>query len=91
MFYRHQASKMYTVSSVVFAFSFAEIPFFSWASLVFCVFFYFPAGFWAIAYKFFLYFLFMTLNLGAFTFMGQVRVPRNYVSLNGGSLTELLA
>lgn len=72
MFYRHQAAKMYTVRSILVAFSVAEIPFVLWSSMIFCVCFYFLVGFSPLAYKFFLYYLFFTLNLGAFTFLGQV-------------------
>ena len=73
MFYRHKAAKMYTVRSILIAFLVAEIPFILLASMIFCVCFYFLVGFSLLAYKFFLYYLFFTLNLGAFTFLGQVR------------------
>lgn len=72
MFYRHQAAKMYSVRSILVAFSVAELPFILWSSMLFCVCFYFLVGFSPLAYKFFLYYLFFTLNLGAFTFLGQV-------------------
>jgi len=72
MFYRHKAAKMYTVRSILIAFLVAEIPFILLASMIFCVCFYFLVGFSLLAYKFFLYYLFFTLNLGAFTFLGQV-------------------
>jgi ABC-type multidrug transport system permease subunit len=72
MFYRHKAANMYNVRSILIALSVAELPFIMLSSMVFCVCFYFLVGFSLLPYKFFLYYLFFTLNLGAFTFLGQV-------------------
>lgn len=71
MFYRHKAALMYNSSALDLAFTFAEVPFILWSSLVFCVIFYFMAGFSAEAYKFLLYYAFFTLNLGTYTYLGQ--------------------
>lgn len=65
---------MYSERAVLLAFTFAELPFIMLSSMVFCVGFYFLCGFSTLAYKFFLYYLFFTLNLGAFTFLGQMMV-----------------
>jgi ABC-type multidrug transport system permease subunit len=72
MFYRHKAALMYSPQAVLIAFTFAELPFIMLSSMVFCVCFYFLVGFSTLAYKFFWYYLFFTLNLGAFTFLGQM-------------------
>jgi len=72
MFYRHKAALMYSERSIILSFTLAEIPFILLASMVFCVCFYFLVGFSPLAYKFFLYYLFFTLNLGLFTFLGQM-------------------
>lgn len=72
MFYRHKAALMYNTRAIVKALSVAEVPFVLLSSMIFCVCFYFLVGFSSLAYKFFLYYLFFTLNLCAFTFLGQV-------------------
>lgn len=72
MFYRHKAALMYSEQAVLLAFTFAELPFIMLSSMVFCLCFYFLVGFSTLAYKFFWYYLFFTLNLGAFTFLGQM-------------------
>lgn len=71
MFYRHKACMMYNHRAVNFAFSIVEAPFIFLSSLVFCLLWYFTAGFAVDAVKFFLYLLFMTLGLAVFTFLGQ--------------------
>ena len=63
---------MYKSSSINAAFSFAEIPFIVWASVVFVVVFYFMIGFSAEASKFFTYLLFFALTLATFTYLGQM-------------------
>lgn len=72
MFYRHKASLMYDQKAMLLAFTIAEIPFIFLAGLVFVVGFYFLVGFEVLAYKFFLYLLFFILNLGVYTFAGQL-------------------
>lgn len=72
MFYRHKAANMYTSFSVIVAFTLAEIPFVFFASLLFCVLFYFPMGFALSAAKFFLFFMFITFGIGTFTLIGQM-------------------
>lgn len=72
MFYRHKAALMYSEQSIILGFTVAECPFILVASLVFCICFYFLVGFSTLAYKFFLYYLFFTLNLGLWTFAGQM-------------------
>lgn len=71
MFYRHKASMMYDHKAVTLAFTLVEAPFILLSSMVFCLLWYFTAGFTANAAKFFLYFMFMTFSLGVFTFFGQ--------------------
>jgi hypothetical protein len=88
MFYRHKAAKMYTVRSILIAFLVAEIPFILLASMIFCVCFYFLVGFSLLAYKFFLYYLFFTLNLEHyFPGSGTRRCHGNNVFLSDISLT----
>lgn len=72
MFYRHKSALMYKSSSINAAFSFAEIPFIIWASVVFVVVFYFMIGFSPEAAKFFTYLLFFALTLATFTYLGQM-------------------
>jgi len=85
MYYRHKAALMYTNQSVLVAVTLAEIPFIMLASMVFVVIFYFMLGFADDAAKFFLYYLFFTLNMGAFTFLGQmlVALSRDAVTAQG--------
>lgn len=71
MFYRHKASMMYDHRAVNLAFTLVEVPFILLSSMVFCLLWYFTAGLAVNAAKFFLYFVFMTLSLGVFTFFGQ--------------------
>ena len=71
MYYRHKASMMYDHKAVTLAFTLVEAPFILLSSMVFCLLWYFTAGFALNAAKFFLYFLFMTFSLGVFTFFGQ--------------------
>ena len=63
---------MYKSSSINAAFSFAEIPFIIWASVVFVVVFYFMIGFSPEAAKFLTYLLFFALTLATFTYLGQM-------------------
>ena len=63
---------MYNSSSINLAFTFAEIPFICWAAMAFVVIFYFMVGFAAEAAKFFTYYLFFTLTLATFTYLGQM-------------------
>jgi ABC-type multidrug transport system ATPase subunit len=72
MFYRHKAALMYSERAIILGFTLAELPFILMASLTFCICFYFLVGFSLLAYKFFLYFLFFTLNLALWTFTGQM-------------------
>ncbi len=60
--------------ALVLALTVAEIPFILLSSIVFVAIFYFMVGFSRTVDKFFLYYLFFTLYIGAFTFLGQVRV-----------------
>jgi ABC-type multidrug transport system permease subunit/energy-coupling factor transporter ATP-binding protein EcfA2 len=71
MYYRHKASMMYDHKAVTLAFTLVEAPFILLSSMVFCLLWYFTAGFAMSFAKFFLYFLFMTFSLGVFTFFGQ--------------------
>merc|ERR1711862_540613 len=48
-----------------------EIPFIMMSSMIFNIFWYFMAGFSNEAYRFFLYYLFFTLNMSFWTFIGQ--------------------
>jgi hypothetical protein len=72
MFYRHKASLMYTNRSFLAAFTVAEIPFILLSSMVFVTIFYFFMGFEPDAAKFFYFYLFFTLNLSFWTFLGQM-------------------
>lgn len=72
MFYRHKASLMYSSGPATFAFTWAEIPFILLAAMVFVIPFYFLCGFALDAGKFFLYYLFIVLDICLFTFNGQV-------------------
>lgn len=74
MFYRHKACLMYNSGAALFAFTWAEIPFILLAAAVFVVPFYFLCGLALDAGKFFLYYLFIVLDIGLFTFNGQVRI-----------------
>jgi hypothetical protein len=65
---------LYRDEALVWALTVAEIPFIVLSSIVFVAIFYFMLGFAVAADKFFLYYLFFTLYLAAFTFLGQVRV-----------------
>lgn len=71
MFYRHKASLMYDQVSLILAVTIVEIPFILVSSLLFNIFFYFMVGFSTEAYRFFLYYLFFTLNMAVWTFIGQ--------------------
>jgi len=74
MFYRHKAAHMYRPLSIAIAFTIAEFPFILIASTVFNLLFYFILGFAMDAGKFFLFFLFVTLGLTLFSFLGQMLV-----------------
>jgi ABC-type multidrug transport system ATPase subunit len=71
MFYRHKASLMYNHNEVALAFTIVEIPFIILASMVFCLLWYFTAGFALNATKFSMYWIFTALSLGFFTYVGQ--------------------
>ena len=71
MFYRHKSSLMYDYRAITLAFTLVEIPFICLASLVFTLLWYFTVGFELQALKFFLYWFFIALALGTFTFIGQ--------------------
>jgi ABC-type multidrug transport system permease subunit len=63
---------MYDSMPVISAFTFVEYPFIALAAMVFVVPFYFLVGFAINAGKFFFYYLFIFLDMGLFTFLGQV-------------------
>lgn len=63
---------MYGSRALVLAFTFCEIPFVFLASTIFVMLFYWIMGFRAEAGPFFLFYLFFTLTLGAFSFIGQM-------------------
>jgi len=71
MFYRHKFSLMYAYFPLIFAVTIVELPFILVSGLLFSVFFYFMVGFSTVAYRFFLYYLFFTLNMACWTFLGQ--------------------
>merc|ERR1712129_672433 len=71
MFYRHKASLMYAYSPLIFVVTIAGIPFILVSAMLFSVFFYFMVGFSTVAYRFFLYYLFFTMNMVVWTFFGQ--------------------
>jgi len=71
MYYRHKAALMYDHNAINLAFTVSEIPFICFSSMIFCICFYFLLGFSTLAYKFFLYYLFLTLNMAFWTFLGQ--------------------
>jgi hypothetical protein len=71
MFYRHKAALMYGYRAFNRAWTVAEIPFILFSAMVFCVSFYFLLGFSTLAYKFFLYYMFVFLNGTMWTFLGQ--------------------
>ena len=73
MFYRHKASLMYDQVSLILAVTIVEIPFILVSSFLFNIFFYFMVGFSPVLWRFFLYYLFFTLNMAVWTFLGQVR------------------
>lgn len=85
MFYRHKASLMYNSGPALFAFTWAEIPFILLAALVFVIPFYFLCGFAIDAGKFFLYYLFIVLDIALFTFNGQMMMSlfRDSVTAQG--------
>jgi len=63
---------MYNPGALLLAFTVSEIPFILYASMIYCVLFYFIMGFSLNAGKFFLFYLFVTLALAVFTFTGQM-------------------
>lgn len=67
------------------AFFLCEVPFIALASLVFCCLWYFTVGFAIDAGKFFWYYLFMTLSLATYTYVGQglMSVLRDSVTAQG--------
>lgn len=69
---RFSVSDRYDQRSILLAFTLSEIPFILLSSMLFVLPFYFMVGFANEAYKFWLYYLFITLNMGLFTFLGQV-------------------
>lgn len=71
MFYRHKAALMYGFRSFNRAWTLAELPFICFSAMVFVVCFYFLVGLSTLAYKFFLYYLFVALNGAMWTFLGQ--------------------
>lgn len=74
MFYKHRDSLMYSERAILLAFTVAEVPFILLSSMSFQVIFYFMCGFAVEADKFFIFYLFLTLNLMAWTFIGQMLV-----------------
>jgi len=72
MFYRHKAALMYDHKSLVLASFWSELPFILLVGMIFSVCFYFPLGFVAVAYNFFYFYLFITLNVALWTFLGQM-------------------
>lgn len=90
MFYRHKAALMYTNRSILAAFTFAEIPFLLLASMIFVIIFYFMIGFTADVTKFFLFYLFFTLNMAVWTFLGQMFVALTRNALGAQGLGSLL-
>mmetsp|Transcript_3949 Transcript_3949/g.7759 ORF Transcript_3949/g.7759 Transcript_3949/m.7759 type:complete len:597 (+) Transcript_3949:1359-3149(+) len=71
MFYRHKAALMYGYRAFNKAWTLAEIPFILFSAMIFCVCFYFLVGFSTLAYKFFLYYMFVAFNGAMWTFLGQ--------------------
>jgi len=71
MYYRHKAALMYDHNAINLAFTVSEIPFIVVSGMIFLVCFYFLLGFSLLAYKFFLYYMFFTLNMAFWTFLGQ--------------------
>lgn len=88
--FRHKAARMYNPTSIITAFTSAEIPFIVFAAFLFCVVFYFLMGFDIEAEKFFLFFLFVALGLGTFTFLGHMLalVFRDSTSAQGKCTTS---
>ena len=72
MYYKHKASQMYDARFLVTAFTLTEYPFIALGAMIFVIAFYFLVGFAIHAGKFFFYYLFIFLNMGLFTFLGQV-------------------
>jgi len=87
--FRHKAARMYNPTSITAAFTAAEIPFIMLAASLFCVVFYFLLGFDIEAGRFFLFFLFVALGLGTFTFLGHMLalVFRDSASAQGERIT----
>lgn len=71
MFYRHKAALMYGYRAFNRAWTLAEIPFILFSAMMFCICFYFLLGFSTLAYKFFLYYMFVAFNGAMWTFLGQ--------------------
>ena len=74
MFYRHKSANMYGSTPILIAYTLAEIPFILLTGAVYSVLFYFIMGFEAAAREFFLFYIFVTLAIAAFTFQGQMLV-----------------
>jgi ABC-type multidrug transport system permease subunit len=72
MYYKHKANQMYDSGPLITSLTLTEYPFITLATLVFVIPFYFLVGFASDAGKFFFYCLFIFLNIGLFTFIGQV-------------------
>lgn len=78
---------MYSSGPALFAFTWAEIPFILLAAMVFVVPFYFLCGLALDAGKFWFYYLFIVLDIGLFTFNGQMMMSifRDSVTAQGFS------
>jgi ABC-type multidrug transport system ATPase subunit len=71
VFYKHRASGMLQHSSLSFALAVGECPYILLVSLLFGVVYYFTVGLFKTAEKFFLFWLFFTLNVAIYGFFGQ--------------------
>jgi ABC-type multidrug transport system permease subunit len=83
MMYRHKFAAMYDELAFLLAFVVAEVPFVLVTSMLFVAPFYFLVGLDLLAYKFFWFYLFFTLNLFVWTFLGQV--SKLFVRLNNNT------
>lgn len=63
---------MYNSRPLITAFTLSEYPFLALGAMIFVIPFYFLVGFALNAGKFFFYYLFIFLDMGLFTFLGQV-------------------
>lgn len=71
VFYKHRASGMIEHTSLSWALAVGEIPYIVMISLLFGVVYYFTVGLFGSARKFFLFWVFFTLNITIYVFFGQ--------------------